>query len=118
MARFVLPILLAAMTALAGCGYQLSGRSWDVGNAIAAADEGDAAAQRVAGDMYYWGEDVPQNWALAQAYWELAAAQGDELAQQRLDHWYNGQPILVVSDGGQGRRMFSSGDSGDDDDMM
>ena len=119
MSRIILPILLAAATALSGCGYHLSGRSWDAGGVIAEADDGDPVAQRVAGDMYYWGEDVPQSWPLAQAYWELAAAQGDELAQQRLANWRNGQAIRVVSDGGTGRRTFGNlGSSGGDEDML
>jgi len=114
MSRFAVPILLIVAFALAGCGYTLSGRVWDADGVIASADDGDAEAQLVAGDMYYWGDGVPVNWAYAQAYWELAAAQGNATAQDRLANWRNGQPILTVADGGQGRRMFSSGASGDD----
>jgi TPR repeat protein len=119
MSRLILPFLLAAATALSGCGYHLSGRQWTADSVIAEADGGDAVAQRVAGDMYYWGEDVPRNWALAQAYWELAAAQGEPLAEQRLANWHNGEAIRVVSDGGAGRRTFGgSGSSGSDEDML
>jgi TPR repeat protein len=106
MSRFILPILLAAATALSGCGYHLSGRQWTADSVIAQADDGDAVAQRITGDMYYWGEDVPRSWPLAQAYWEMAAAQGDPLALQRLHNLHTGEAIRVVSDGSAGRNTF------------
>jgi TPR repeat protein len=115
MARILLPFLLVAATALGGCGYNLSGRTWTSENVIAQADDGDAVAQRIAGDMYYWGDSVPLNWPLAQAYWELAANQGDPVAQQRLDNWFHGLPIHAVNDGSEGRKFFSGGDSASDD---
>ena len=108
MPRLFLPILLVAATALAGCGYHLSGRQWTADSVIAAADGGDPVAQRIAGDMYYWGEDVPRSWPLAQAYWELAAAQGEPLAEQRIHNLKNGLAIHVVSDGATGRDTFSN----------
>ena len=114
MSRFVLPVLLVAAMSLAGCGYHLSGRQWTADSVIAAADGGDAEAQRIAGDMYYWGEDVPRSWPLAQAYWELAAAQGEPLAEQRLLHFWDGEAIHVVSDGATGRNTFA-GTAGDEE---
>jgi TPR repeat protein len=119
MSRLVLPFVLVAATMLSGCGYHLSGRQWTADSVIAEADGGDAVAQRITGDMYYWGEDVPRSWPLAQAYWEMAAAQGEPLALQRLANLRNGQAIRVVSDGSAGRDTFGgTGASGGDEETL
>ena len=99
---------LVLIMSLSGCLYHLSGRSWTTDSVIAAAEDGDPVAQRTLGDMYYWGEDVPQDWALAFAYWELAAEQGEPLAIERVEDFRTGEPVLAVSDGGDGRRTFGS----------
>lgn len=109
MLRHMVPmVLLAAAVTLGGCGYHLSGRSWTADGVISAAEGGDPVAQRTLGDMYYWGEDVPQDWALALAYWELAAEQGEPLAIERVEDMWTGEPVIAVSDGGTGRRTFAS----------
>lgn len=47
-----------------------------------AAEQGDATAQNNLGLMYANGEGVPENHVLAYAWWDLAAAQGHESAQE------------------------------------
>ena len=52
------------------------------------ADQGDAKAQTTLGQMYDWGEGVPQNYAQARHWWERAAAQGNATAQFSLGVQY------------------------------
>jgi TPR repeat protein len=49
-----------------------------------AAEKGDAAAQARLGDMYYSGEDIPQDYALAAEWYRKAAEQGHAAAQFQL----------------------------------
>ncbi len=50
-----------------------------------AADQGDADAQTDLGLMYGLGQGVPQDYALAHMWWNIAAAQGDKVAQKNRD---------------------------------
>lgn len=49
-----------------------------------AADLGNAYAQFSLGNMYEFGEGVPQDWATARGWYELAAKQGEINAQMNL----------------------------------
>lgn len=49
------------------------------------AQSGDAIAQSSLGLMYFHGRGVPQNYSEAMRWYRLAAAQGNALAQQRLE---------------------------------
>ena len=49
-----------------------------------ASDQGDADAQNSLGFMYITGEGVERDSGEAQRFWELAAAQGHQGAQQNL----------------------------------
>ena len=110
-------VLLAAVAFLGtGCIAQESGRfdltgdlpSYNVTSVGAiqeAADGGDANATRLLGDMYYWGDKVEPDRAMAEEYWSKAAAGGDPVAAQRMAALRDGQPIPVYTDGGAARRV-------------
>ena len=49
-----------------------------------AADQGEAGAQRQLGDMYEFGWGIEKNIPMARHWYELAAGQGDPLAQNAL----------------------------------
>jgi len=49
-----------------------------------AAEQGEAGAQACLGDMYYNGEDVPQDYAVAAEWYRRAAEQGQAAAQFQL----------------------------------
>ena len=57
------------------------------------AAEGDPKAQRMLGNMYYWGEHVDQNESKAIAWWNRAADKGDEEARQNVALVTAGLPI-------------------------
>jgi hypothetical protein len=48
------------------------------------ADQGVAKGQSNLGDMYFWGQGVPQNYATALGWYRKAADQGDAKAQFQL----------------------------------
>ena len=48
------------------------------------ADQGDTYAQLNLGMMYYNGNGTPKNYAEAERYWLLSAAQGNEIARDQL----------------------------------
>ena len=50
-----------------------------------AAEQGDALAQYFLGFMYVGGRGVPEDDVLAYMWWNLAAAQGNEDAQEDKD---------------------------------
>ncbi len=50
-----------------------------------AAEQGDAWAQRLLGDMYYLGRGVPRDYVQAHMWFNLAAAQGDTDAVRLRD---------------------------------
>ncbi len=49
------------------------------------AEQGDAGAQYNLGYMYGNGDGVPEDIVFAYMWWNLAAAQGDEVAQENKD---------------------------------
>jgi TPR repeat protein len=49
------------------------------------AERGDVAAQINLGNMYYKGEGVPEDYARAYAWWNLAAAQGHKPAAEKKE---------------------------------
>ena len=53
------------------------------------ADQGDATAQSLLGEMYALGQGVPQNDAEAVKWWRKAAGQGDASAQYNLGSMYD-----------------------------
>lgn len=58
------------------------------GSTRASAERGDASAQWQLGEMYYRGEGVPEDVALAMRWYEKAAEQGDASAQICLGRMY------------------------------
>jgi len=110
-------LVTAAAGFLAACTFNPQGHddaSWDVldlgyfsfdstSQLLAKADAGDAEAQLEAGDRYYWGNDVPQDFDTAESYWRLAADQGSEEATKRLHLVGSGEPIHYTPDGDTGR---------------
>lgn len=68
---------------------------------------GNASAARLAGDMYYWGDQFEPDRVKAEENWTLAAQGGDAEAVERLEAVKNGQPIKVVYGGGGLRRFFN-----------
>jgi TPR repeat protein len=59
------------------------------------AQQGDARAQIMLGDMYGFGRGVAQDYVEAARLWRLAAAQGDAVAQYNLGRMYDlGQGVI------------------------
>ena len=54
-----------------------------------AAEQGDALAQAALGIMYYYGLEVPQDYAEAARWYRMAADQGDADAQLLLGIMYS-----------------------------
>lgn len=52
------------------------------------AEKGDAQAQFQLGDMYYNGEEVPQDYTMAATWYRRAAEQGNTAAQFQLGNMY------------------------------
>ena len=52
------------------------------------ADQGDAEAQYTLGELYYSGENVPQDFMMARGWYEKAAVQGHAAAQTGLGTLY------------------------------
>ena len=50
-----------------------------------AAEQGDSDCQTILGNMYREGEGVKRDYAEAAKWYQLAAAQGDEEAQESLE---------------------------------
>jgi hypothetical protein len=50
-----------------------------------AADQGDASGQTKLGAMYGNGQGVPQDYVLAHMWFNLSAAQGDQLGAKNRD---------------------------------
>jgi TPR repeat protein len=53
------------------------------------ANQGNAGAQAVVGDMYFNGEGVPQDYAEAAKWYRLAANQGNAIGQKNLGFMYH-----------------------------
>jgi TPR repeat protein len=60
-----------------------------------AAEQGDADARYILGNMYYFGEGVTQDYAEAVKWYRKAAEQGDADAQVNLgNRYFNGEGVL------------------------
>ena len=57
----------------------------DLDSLKAAAEQGDASAQLNLGVMYANGEGIPKDYVQAYAWFNIAAAQGDEIAKENLE---------------------------------
>jgi TPR repeat protein len=73
---------------------------------------GNAAAQRMLGSMYYWGEHVDQNETKAVAWWSRAADKGDAEAQLNLTRITAGEPIEGEMHADIGRQYWASAEEG------
>jgi len=72
------------------------------------AAEGDPEAQRILGNMYFWGEYVEQSEAKATAWWSRAADKGDADAQLNLARVSARQAVQGVMHASVGREMWNS----------
>ena len=61
----------------------------DIGKLRMAAEHGDAKAQLNLGNLYYLGEETPQDYAEAAKWYRLVAEQGDASAQNNLGVMYD-----------------------------
>lgn len=52
------------------------------------ANEGDVDAQFTLGDLYFWGNDIPQNYEEAFSWMKMAAENGVPEAQHNLSNYY------------------------------
>ena len=69
---------------------------------------GDPKAQRILGNMYYWGEYVEQSEAKATAWWSRAADKSDADAQLNLARVSARQAVQGVMHASVGREMWNS----------
>lgn len=69
---------------------------------------GNAVAQRVLGNMYYWGEEVDQSESKAIAWWSRAADKGDAEAQLNLTKATAGEPVTGEMHASVGRELWAS----------
>ena len=74
----------------------------------AKASGGDPEAQRMLGNMYYWGEYQEQNEAKAIAWWNRAADKGDAEAAQNIALVTAGMPIEGEMHSGVGKEIWAS----------
>ena len=65
---------------------------------------GEPEAQRMLGNMYYWGEHVEHSESKAVAWWSRAADKGDEEAQLNLARVNAGETIRGLGGRGLFRR--------------
>ena len=72
-----------------------------------AAEQGNAAAQLNLGGMYYDGWDVPQDYVIAYAWFNLAAAQGNERAAKNKDMVQESMTPAQVAEGQKLSRELS-----------
>ncbi len=73
---------------------------------------GDPEAQRMLGNMYYWGEYMEQSETKAIAWWSRAADKGDGEAQHNLTLVAAGEPIRGEMHADVGRKMWDSSEEG------
>ncbi|MDA0230813.1 MAG: hypothetical protein O3B21_11585 [Proteobacteria bacterium] len=76
------------------------------------ASGGNAAAQRMLGNMHYWGEYVEQSETQAVAWWNRAAEKGDEEAQHNLSMVAAGQPVKGEMTSDVGKKYWASMEEG------
>jgi len=60
---------------------------------LEAAEQGDADAQYHLGEMYENGQGVKENAMKVYQYWKMAAMQGHQTAQKKLDIFCKQHPI-------------------------
>ena len=80
---------------MAGVLLGLTVTAQDLDDLLPLAKAGHAEAQNSLGDMYYYGEGVPQDYGEAAKWYRLAAEQGHDEAQNNLGNMYyegNGVP--------------------------
>ena len=73
---------------------------------------GNATAQRMMGNMHYWGEYVDQSETKAVAWWNRAAEKGDDEAQQNLALVSAGQPVKGEMTSDVGMKYWASLEEG------
>ena len=73
---------------------------------------GNPVAQRVLGNMYYWGEHVDQNETKAIAWWSRAADKGDAEAQLNLSKATAGEPVTGEMHASIGREYWATVEEG------
>ena len=73
---------------------------------------GNPVAQRLLGNMYYWGEHMDQNETKAIAWWSRAADKGDAEAQLNLAKATAGEPVKGVTYASVGREYWASVEEG------
>ena len=73
---------------------------------------GNATAQRMLGNMHYWGEYVEQSETKAVAWWNRAADKGDEEAQLNLSRVMAGQPVQGEMHSGLAQKYWTSLEEG------
>ncbi len=73
---------------------------------------GDATAQRMLGNMHYWGEYVEQSETKAVAWWSRAADKGDAEAQLNLSLVAAGEPVKGEMHADIGRQYWATAEEG------
>lgn len=73
---------------------------------------GNATAQRMLGNMYYWGEYVDQSETKAVAWWSRAADKGDAEAQLNLSRVTAGEPVKGEMTSDVGKKYWASVEEG------
>lgn len=109
-----LVVSIAAAGLLAACsqsGFGNLNSDWLVAQLStleAKASGGDPEAQRLLGNMYYWGEYVDQSESKAIAWWNRAADKGDEEARQNVALATEGMPIEGEMHSGVGKKYLTN----------
>ncbi len=109
-----LVVSIAAAVLLAACsqsGFSNLDSDWtftQLNTLESKAAAGDRSAQRMLGNMYYWGEYVDQSESKAIAWWNRAADKGDEEAQQNVAFVTAGMPIEGEMLSGIGKEYLTS----------
>ncbi len=73
---------------------------------------GDPEAQRMLGNMYYWGEYMEQSETRAIAWWSRAADKGNADAQLNISLVAAGEPVTGELNPDVGRKMWASMEEG------
>jgi len=75
-------------------GLPLPAFAQDVAASKLLAEQGNAQAQYEMGEYYFNGYDVPQNYAIADTWYQKSAAQGNADAQTAIGlAYYNGDGV-------------------------
>jgi len=94
--NLLMVMLSSFLTTSAWAGFNEGLAAYENGDYVAAleewlppASEGDAVAQNYLGEIYFYGEGVPQDYAEAVDWYRLAAEQGHAGAQFNLGRMYH-----------------------------